>query len=235
MEFIVKKVLSAFFLSLLPLVPLFGQASPYESSLSIEELYLQGPGSIVTMSALITSNDYEMQAAGIRSLRRAAEEGRVDPGSADYLRLMGFVLDQGVSTISRNWSHLPDSYHPMLRREAAGAIAAAGPAAVGHLVRTIRNDPEPTVTAEAMLALSGIPDIDTAAASLEVAIALRREAMTRGDETMLVAGFTALGNLADRTESADLNDIVRETVVLVVSQGYPAAVRDRAISALARM
>jgi hypothetical protein len=91
------------------------------------------------------------------------------------------------------------------------------------------------VTAEAMLALSRVPDIDTAAASLEVALAVRREAMTRRDETMLVAGLTALGDLVDRSISAELDNIVRETAVLVITQGHRGMVRDRAVSALSRM
>lgn len=231
-----KKLTVGFVVSMALVTPLFGQtASIADTSRSIEELYLQGAASIDSISAMITSTAFETQEAGMRSLLQAVADGRVDPRSAEYLRLLGFVLEQGVTTISRNWTNLPDSYHPTLRREAAVAIGAAGPDAVPYLVRAIRNDPEPTVTAEAMRVLSGIPDIDTATASLEVALAIRREAMTRGDETMLVEGLIALEELSERTESGDLDNLVRETAVLVITQGYPGFIRDRAISALARM
>jgi hypothetical protein len=234
-EHTVKNVATIMILYLAVLVPSFGQSVQHDPGLSIEQLYLQGTASIASMSAMITSREHETQEAGMRSLKRAVSEGRVDPRSADYLRLMGFVLEQGVTTIAKNWTYLPDSYHPLLRREAAGAIAAAGPGSVEYLVRTIRNDPEPSVTAEAMLALSRVADIDTASASLEVAIAIRREAMTRRDERMLVAGFTALENLAGRTESVELNETVRETAMLIITRGFVGAVRDQAILALARM
>lgn len=230
-----KRTLSIVLVSIVLVLSLFGQESLEEADMSIEQLYLRGPASIESMATMITSNEYEMQQAGMRALRRAVTDGRVDPRTTEYIHLMGFVLEQGVTTISKNWSNLPDSYHPTLRREAAGAIAEAGPDSVEYLVRAIRNDPEPTVAAEAMLALSQIPDIDTATASLEVALAIRREANTRRDETMLVAGFEALGNLAERTTSTDLDDVVRETTLLVITQGHRAVVTDRAVYALSQM
>jgi hypothetical protein len=115
-ELCMKNVVSAIALGLFILLPLSGQVSLDEAGMSIEELYLQGSASIASMSSMIISNEYETQLAGMRALRRAVSEGRIDPATDEYVQLMGIILEQGVTTVSRNWSSLPDSYHPMLRR-----------------------------------------------------------------------------------------------------------------------
>jgi hypothetical protein len=90
---------------------------------SIEELFLSRPVTVSAAEAMIASNDRDTQLMALRMLVDSAKNGTVDAASADYVELMSSVLRQGVTTISRNGSLLPDSYHPLLRMEAARALA----------------------------------------------------------------------------------------------------------------
>lgn len=203
---------------------------------SIEELYLSRPVTVSAAEAMIASNDRETQRMALRMLAESADKGTVDAESAEYVELMSRVLRQGVTTISRNGSRLPDSYHPLLRMEAARALARSNtPEAARHLTAAIRNDVEPRVVGEAMVALSTNDHVEPAIGSVEVAVALRREANLRGDEVTLLSGLNALQTLARRAGEDALDLMVRETVVSIAAGGYNRQIRQAAIGALAQM
>ena len=150
--------------------------------------------------------------------------------------MVGRILRQGVTTISRNSSRLPDSYRPILRVEAAQALALSGNAdAARYLVEAIRNDPEPSVQAAAMRALSRSDGMDLSIASLEIALALRKEVAVRGDEAMIVAGMESLRELASRGDPLAFDPLIRETAVAVAIGRFNRTVRESAINALMAM
>jgi hypothetical protein len=203
---------------------------------TIEELYLESDMSLRSIESMVVSYDRDAQRMGIRALTDRAENGQVDPDSDDYVAVASTALRSGVGNISNNASLLPDSYHPLVRIEAAYALGkSAHPRAQMRLITTLRTDPEPSVKAATMIGLADQGVDPEGRISYEIAAAIQKELTIRADEGMLYQGLQALEDLAAIAGTDDLDPIVRETVVEIATSGLSRRVREKAITVLNKL
>jgi hypothetical protein len=203
---------------------------------TIEELYLESDLSIRSIESMVISYDRDAQRMGIRALADRAENGQVDPNSEEYVAVASTALRSGVGNISNNPSLLPDSYHPLVRIEAAYALGrSAHPRAQTYLITTLRTDPEPSVKAATMIGLAEQGVDPEGRISYEIAAAIQKELTVRADEGMLYQGLQAIEDLTATAGTDDLNPIVRETVIEIVTSGLSRRVREKAIMVLNKL
>jgi len=203
---------------------------------TIEELYLESDMSLRSIESMVISYDRDAQRMGIRALADRAENGQVDPDSDEYVAVASTALRSGVGNISNNASLLPDSYHPLVRIEAAYALGRSShPRAQTYLITTLRSDPEPSVKAATMIGLAEQGVDPDGRISYEIAAAIQKELNIRADEGMLYQGLEALEGLAGITGTDDLDPIVRETIVEIATSGLSRRVREKAITVLNTM
>ena len=192
--------------------------------------------SLRSIESLVVSYDRAAQRMGIRALADRAENGQVDPDSDEYVEVASTALRSGVGNISNNPSLLPDSYHPLVRIEAAYALGQSShPRAQTYLITTLRTDPEPSVQAATMLGLAEQGVDPDGRISYEIAAAIQKELKVRADEGMLFQGLLAIETLTETAGTDDLNSIVRETVVEIATSGLSRRVREKAITVLNKL
>jgi hypothetical protein len=185
---------------------------------------------------MVVTNDRSTQMAGIRMLAQAAEDGAMNPDAEAYIEIAGHALRQGATEVSFTPGTVPNVYHPVIRVEAARALAAGSTqSARDLLVEAVRNDPEALVRAEAMLALAAQPRGNVNATLVEIADALRAEAAVGRDRYMLVSGLQAVEDLVPHADLKELDPMVRQTLVEIAASGLNRIVRETAVSALTSM
>lgn len=231
------RILVAALLAAVSPLPLAAQDQTADNSEpTIEELYLQGNASFAALNALVLSNDTSSQLRAVRMLRSYADRGLADPDSPEYLEIAIGALQEGVTTISNNRSPLPDSYDPIVRMEAARALAVShSPEAQTRLFEALENDPEPSVHAAVMRALGERGEDPDGTVSYRIARSMRTEALTRGDESKLYAGLVALESIVNVNGTDGLHELVRESVIEVANGGFSRRLREKAIEVLILM
>ena len=211
-------------------------AAAEEETKTIEELYLESQASIAAVSSMVESYDRQSQAMGVRLLVRHAENGTIDTSSDEYVAIAAYALRGGVGRVANNRSRLPDSYHPIVRVDAARALGrSSNPEAQTVLITALREDPEPSVVGATMLALARRGQDEDGFVSYEIATSLQRELAVRQDGGMIYAGLQALEDIVKEVGHEDFHPEVRATVVEIATSGLNRAIREKAISVLNQM
>lgn len=233
-----KTVFLLMILFLLTTGLVFGQDSE-SAEPTVEELYLQQTGEVLTITALSRSRSRDQKLIALQYVENMNDEGRLDNQDEYMMAVVDGLAKEGVANVVyENGARINNFVE--VRREACRVLGeVGGDYAKDTLVSVLQQEEEPMVMSEAVYALAKVAaadgEVDETVMNV-IAGAMRSENAVNKDNNFAFASLTALEKIADAN-----NGIKNRYIYEAISQladprmGYVSVVRNKAIALLEKL
>ena len=225
-----KRMLVLFVLVLV--IPMAAFSQTETPSRTIEDLFLSQDVELQILRSQALGDDPEMKRLALRNIRTMIEQGSQADGVYIVLEALA---SEGVGRQIRSGGSVANNF-PLIRREATELLGqVGGERAKNTLVRVLRDDPEPTVLAEAAYALGliGLNENNEVSDRLVRALQVENTSPTP-DNNLAFSIILSLERISQRNGGLADAEVIN-TLLETASSPYMRAVRVRAIEAIVNM
>lgn len=210
----------------------FAQEQEEPAGRTIEDLFLSQDIELQILRSQALGTDPEMKRLALRNIRSMVEQGTHTEGV--YVILEALAAE-GVARQIRSGNTVVNNF-PLIRREATELLGqVGGERAKNTLVRVLRDDPEPTVLAEAAYALGTIGlNEDYEVSDYMVRTLLQENARPSPDNNLAFSVIISLERLSEKNGGIAHPEVIN-ALLETASSPYIRAVRRRAVEAIVNM
>ena len=215
-------------LSMMISVSLFAQ----EDEQTIEELYLQSQIKVKIIKAEAESVDRDMKKIAIQDIENMIEDGEIAEDDREMISILSSLGSEGISNQVIEQGSVINNY-PLVRMDAVRLLGeVGGEIARESIISILLTDNEPTVLAEAIVALSKVGVDENGVVEAVLADAMRSQTALVKDNNLANAYIIAVGNLADADSIQDYSVVEELTKIYIHTNGYDKRVRLKAFELL---
>jgi hypothetical protein len=215
-------------LSIIISVSLFAQ----EDEQTIEELYLQSQIKVKIIKSEAESVDRDMKKIAIQDLENMIADGEIAEDDRELISILSSLGSEGISNQVIEQGSVINNF-PLVRMDAVRLLGeVGGEIARDSIVSILLTDNEPTVLAEAIVALSKVGVDENGVVEAVLADAMRSQTALVKDNNFANAYIIAVGNLAESGSIKDYTVIEELTKIYNHRNGYAREVRLKAFDLL---
>jgi hypothetical protein len=215
-------------LSIIISVSLFAQ----EDEQTIEELYLQSQIKVKIIKSEAESVDRDMKKIAIQDLENMIADGEIAEDDRELISILSSLGSEGISNQVIEQGSVINNF-PLVRMDAVRLLGeVGGEIARDSIVSILLTDNEPTVLAEAIVALSKVGVDENGVVEAVLADAMRSQTALVKDNNFANAYIIAVGNLAESGSIKDYTVIEEFTKIYNHRNGYAREVRLKAFDLL---